>query len=79
MGIKLVLVAIVLAMTVADAAAATARRHRQKAQPETQIACTILGCIPVPPQCTQTYGRTTKGIPTGFDVILCSPGVWPLK
>jgi hypothetical protein len=64
------------------AAAATVKHSRAKhqvaRQPE-QIACTVLGCIPVPPECGQTYGRTRGGIPTGFDVIVCPPGVWPLK
>ena len=64
------------------AAATTAKHNRAKqqvVQQPQQIACTVLGCIPVPPECGQTYGRTRGGIPTGFDVIVCPPGVWPLK
>lgn len=38
---------------------------------EPHIACTVLGCQPVPPGCGQTYGRTFSGRPTGYDVIVC--------
>jgi hypothetical protein len=67
-----------------DPASATAVDHHhrakhQAAQQQQQIACTVLGCITVPPQCGQTYGRTPGGIPTGYDIILCPPGVSPLK
>jgi hypothetical protein len=49
---------------------ATRNRH-VAAAPQRQIACTIFGCAPVPPQCTPVEGRTPSGIPTGFDVIAC--------
>jgi hypothetical protein len=69
------------AIVSSNLAAATTVKHAkpQVAQQPQQIACTVLGCIPVPPECGQTYGRTHGGIPTGYDVILCPPGVWPLK
>jgi hypothetical protein len=80
MNVKVLLVALIFAMIITNAAAAgPAHRHRQKVQPEAHIACTVLGCIPVPPSCGQTYGRTRNGTPTGYDVIVCPPGVWPLK
>ena len=51
--------------------------HTVAVQPERHIACTVVGCMPVPATCGQTYGRTPGGIPTGFDVIVCPPGQWP--
>jgi hypothetical protein len=53
-------------------------RHQVSQQQEPQhIACTTAGCIAVPRQCGQTIGRTPGGLPTGYDVIICPPGVWP--
>jgi len=37
----------------------------------TQIACTILGCSPIPRDCHPEGGRTWDGNPTGYDVIVC--------
>jgi len=48
-----------------------------KAQP--QIACTVLGCMLIPAACRPIGGKTPGGIPTGYDVILCPPEVWPLN
>jgi hypothetical protein len=45
--------------------------HRRPAPAQRQIACTVFGCVPVPPHCTPIEGRTPSGIPTGFDVIVC--------
>jgi hypothetical protein len=53
--------------------------HAAVARPPAQIACTILGCMPIPAECTPVAGKTPSGRPTGYDVILCPPGVWPLK
>jgi len=53
--------------------------HAPAAQPQPQIACTVLGCIPVPAACTPVAGKTPGGRPTGYDVIVCPPGIWPLK
>ncbi len=47
------------------------------ARPE--IACTVVGCISVPRGCYPVPGRTPGGIPTGFDVIVCPPGVQPIR
>ena len=48
-------------------------RHRARAQPEQQIACTFLGCHPVPAGCHPQIGYDWRGNPTGFDVVAC-PG-----
>jgi hypothetical protein len=53
--------------------------HVAVAQAQPQIACTVLGCMPIPAACTPVGGKTPGGIPTGYDVIVCPPGVWPLK
>jgi hypothetical protein len=56
-------------------------KHRgvAAAQPEQHIACTVLGCMTIPSVCTPVAGKTPGGLPTGYDVIVCPPGVWPLK
>jgi hypothetical protein len=40
-----------------------------------QIACTAVGCLPVPRGCSPTGGKTFDGLPTGFDVMVCPDGV----
>jgi hypothetical protein len=60
-------------------AAHRAKYHRVAAAQGQQIACTVLGCMPIPAACTPVAGKTPGGIPTGFDVIVCPPGIWPLK
>jgi hypothetical protein len=42
-------------------------------QPQGQIACTEGGCQRIPAACTPVPGRTWRGTPTGYDVIVC-PG-----
>jgi hypothetical protein len=56
-------------------------KHRgvAAAQPEQRIACTVLGCMTIPAVCEPVAGKTPGGLPTGYDVIVCPPGVWPLK
>jgi hypothetical protein len=39
-----------------------------------QIACTDVGCMPVPRGCYPTGGKTFGGSPTGFDVVVCPNG-----
>jgi hypothetical protein len=56
-----------------------AAHHRIAHRPQQQIACTALGCVPVPQGCWQTEGRTWSGMPSGNDVIVCPPGVAPFK
>lgn len=82
-GIAVMIGCAASAASAKTASAKTAKSHHLRHPPPVaaphQIACTVLGCIPVPPACDQTYGRTLNGIPTGYDVIVCPPGVWPLK
>lgn len=47
------------------------RTRPRRAAPPTQIACTELGCHPVPPGCTPVPGRTWWGNYSGFDVVVC--------
>lgn len=78
MKLKLALAALALAALPALANAAPAHRVKQRVA-ENRIACTVLGCQPIPPQCTTTYSRSVRGTPTGYDVIVCPNGIWPLK
>jgi hypothetical protein len=55
-----------------SAHAATAKHKTPASQP--QIACTDVGCLPVPRGCTPTGGKTLDGTPTGFDVMVCPDG-----
>ena len=55
------------------------QNHRKAAAAPTQIACTAIGCVPVPRGCGQTAGRTWSGMPTGNDIIVCPPGVAPFR
>ena len=72
----------VLAFTIAAAPAALAaaeqpapaKKHRVLRAPQQQIACTVLGCAPIPLGCYPTAGYTIGGIPSGYDVIVCPPG-----
>jgi hypothetical protein len=55
--------------------AQAAPHHKARAaQPQPQIACTDVGCLPVPRGCTPTGGKTLDGTPTGFDVMVCPDG-----
>jgi hypothetical protein len=49
------------------------------AQPPARIACTAVGCEPIPAACVPVPGRTWSGLPTGYDVIVCPPGIQPLR
>jgi len=77
--------ALVAAVAAAPAAAAT-KHHRhhvsQKARgayaSQRQIACTVVGCAPVPPGCHPEMGYTPDGTPTGFDVAVCNNGAYTL-
>ena len=35
------------------------------------VACTFLGCQPIPANCRPATGYSFSGEPTGFDVIVC--------
>ena len=54
-------------------AAAKHKRQTKTATAQQQIACTVVGCIPVPRGCHPEMGYTMGGTPTGFDVAVC-PG-----
>jgi hypothetical protein len=58
----------------APTVAFAAKKHRREAG---QIACTIVGCIHIPPECHPEMGYTNDGTPTGFDIVVC-PGAAPL-
>ena len=47
------------------------RRAKAVSAAQTQIACTVVGCIPVPRGCHPEMGYTPGGTPTGFDVAVC--------
>jgi len=66
--------AVMLALALMPANAAPRHPKRDTdaataAQP--QIACTVVGCIPVPRGCHPEMGYTSGGTPTGFDVAVC--------
>jgi len=62
------------ALLPALADAKSRKQQRVQAQPQTQIACTELGCRHVPSGCTPRPGRTWSGAPSGFDVVVCPDG-----
>jgi len=55
------------------------RHHAVPAPQPARIACTPLGCEPIPAACTPMPGRTWSGFPTGYDVIICPPRGTPLR
>lgn len=57
-----------------SAQAATVHHKTHVSQSQAQIACTEVGCLPVPRGCTPTGGKTLDGMPTGFDVMVCPDG-----
>ena len=87
MNYKLVVIALTVIVTVFVAQPADSgqrhwyHHHLRTAQPQPQpyIACIMLGCAPVPPGCQPIQGRTRGGLPTGFDVVACPPGVAPFR
>jgi len=65
-------VVLVLALVPASAAPKDLKRHTKSATAaQPQIACTVVGCIPVPRGCHPEMGYTPGGTPTGFDVAVC--------
>ncbi|HET7383491.1 MAG TPA: hypothetical protein VFJ59_13025 [Pseudolabrys sp.] len=69
-----VVTAAVLALALIPASAAPMhhKRHTKAATAaQPQIACTVVGCIPVPRGCHPEMGYTPGGTPTGFDVAVC--------
>ena len=80
---SMALLAALVVAAPAFAATEPARRpHRPPhPQPRSQplIACTVLGCAPVPPGCGSVPGRSFTGQPTGNDIVVCPPGVAPFR
>jgi hypothetical protein len=70
----LVMIVVALAIPVSASAATTHHRKPQAAVSQPQIACTDVGCLPVPRGCSPTGGKTLNGTPTGFDVMVCPDG-----
>jgi hypothetical protein len=69
--IVLVVTAVVLALALVPASAAPKQKRHAAAAAQPQIACTVVGCIPVPRGCHPEMGYTPGGTPTGFDVAVC--------
>lgn len=61
----------------ADRAALSAASKKKSAvtrqREPSQVACTELGCHPIPPGCHPQMGYNWDGIPTGFDIVVCPP------
>ena len=57
--------------------AAKKKKPRPPRRETGQIACTIVGCIRIPPECHPEMGYTADGTPTGFEIVVC-PGQRPL-
>lgn len=71
------LVMIVATLAIPMSAQAATRNHyasRQGRADQPQIACTEVGCLPVPRGCFPTGGKTLGGLPTGYDVMVCPDG-----
>jgi hypothetical protein len=67
-----IIAAIVFALAVMPANAASKhKRHTKPTAQQQQIACTVVGCMPVPRGCRPETGYTPWGTPTGFDVAAC--------
>jgi hypothetical protein len=65
-------VALALALIPASAEPKHQKRHAKAATAaQPQIACTVVGCMPVPRGCHPEMGYTPGGTPTGFDVAVC--------
>jgi hypothetical protein len=69
-----IVTAVVLALALMPASAASTHHKRHSkgaAAAQPQIACTVVGCMPVPRGCHPEMGYTPDGTPTGFDVVVC--------
>jgi hypothetical protein len=68
------LLIMVTALAIPMTAQAAPHHRNQASAYEPQIACTDVGCLPVPRGCYPTGGKTIDGTPTGFDVMVCPGG-----
>jgi hypothetical protein len=71
------LLMIVAVLAVPMSAQAATKHHsapRQTRANQPQIACTDVGCLPVPRGCFPTGGKRFDGSPSGFDVMVCPDG-----
>jgi len=67
-----IVTALMIAVALMPASAASKhRKTKPAAAPQTEIACTVVGCAPVPRGCHREMGYTLGGTPTGFDVTAC--------
>jgi hypothetical protein len=75
---RLITIGVTVVIIASGPASAKTRADRRPtvAQPR-QVACTVLGCQPIPAACYPKEQHGPTGIPTGFDQIVCPPGVWP--
>jgi hypothetical protein len=74
------LLSVILVVLSSDAASARVihtRTHVPRAAAPQHVACTVLGCQPIPAACIPKEEHSFSGIPIGFDTIVCPPGVWP--
>jgi hypothetical protein len=69
-----IVTAAVLALALVPASAES-KHHKRHTKPaiaeQPQIACTVVGCMPVPRGCHPEMGYSPDGTPTGFDVAVC--------
>jgi len=77
--IKALIIAIIASLVSTGVNAKSYTQRSTKPQPRSQIACTVVGCSPVPVGCVPRPGRTWSGLPSGFDVIVCRPGARPVR
>jgi hypothetical protein len=61
----------------ADAAVAHRQHQARSLAVPQHMACTVLGCQPIPDACYPKEEHSFGGTPTGYDTIMCPPGVWP--
>lgn len=67
-----IVTAVVLSFALIPASAAPKHHKRHTAAAaQPQIACTVVGCVPVPRGCHPEMGYSPDGTPTGFDVAVC--------
>ena len=76
--------ALALAVLVVPVSAQAATKHHTRHHVSKQargsyasqprIACTQVGCLPVPRGCYPEGGKTFDGDPSGFDVMVCPGG-----